>query len=61
MADSSLAINVSPEATYGTRSNIRYPGSQTLATAAAARAVSVINDRLPTGVTIAGITITAAT
>ncbi len=61
MADGTLAVNISPEATYGTRTNIRYPGTQTAATAAATRAIAVINDRLPSGVTIAGVTITAAT
>ena len=61
MSDSSFSINVSPEATYATRSNIRYPGSTAAANAAAARAITVINDRLPSGVTIAGLTITPAT
>ena len=61
MADSSYDITISPEAAYATKPNIRYPGSQTAANAAATRAVSVINDRLPSGVTITGLAITAAT
>lgn len=61
MADSSYSINVDPSTVYATRANIRYPGTQTNANAAATRAIAVINDRLPSGVTISGLTITAAT
>lgn len=60
MADGTFGLFQSPESTYGTKSNIRFPGTSVQATAAATKAVTIINDRLPTGVTISGISITAA-
>lgn len=61
MADASLIIPVAPEATYMLKPNIRFPGTSAQATAAATRAAALVNDRLPSGVTIAGGTITVAT
>ena len=43
----------SKNATYATKVNIKFPGSQAQATAAEAAAVTRINESLPTGVTVA--------
>lgn len=53
----------SPEATYASKVNIKFPGTQAAATAAEAKAQTRINESLPTGVTvaIAGGTIKIAT
>jgi len=53
----------SPEATYATKTNIKFPGTQAQATAAEAAAKSRINDTFPAGVevTVAAGTIKLAT
>ncbi len=56
MADGTLGIFHAPEAAYSTKPNIRYPGTAAQVTAAAAKAVVVVNDRLAPGVTISGLT-----
>lgn len=59
MADATFLITLSPETAYATRRNLLFPGSQTQANAAATRADSRIEDALPSGVTIAGLSITS--
>lgn len=61
MADGTFGIFHSPEAAYATKTNIRFPGSSTQATAADSTAVTLINDRLPSGMTVSGADITPAT
>lgn len=43
---------VSPSATYATKVNIKFPGTQAQATAAEASAQSRINDSFPSGVAV---------
>lgn len=42
----------SPPATYASKVNIKFPGTQTQATAAEALAQTRINDSLPSGVSV---------
>lgn len=58
-----VPATVSPEATYATKVNIKFPGTQAQATAAEATAQTRINERLPSGVsvTVAAGTIKVAT
>lgn len=51
-----IPIVLSPDTTYATKANIKYPGTQAQATAAELRADARIEDNLPAGVTIAGLT-----
>jgi hypothetical protein len=57
--NASTPSTLSPEANYATRRNILYPGSASAATAAATRADARIEQDLPAGTTVAGLTITA--
>ncbi len=47
-----VPIVLSPAATYATKPNIRFPGTQAQATAAEAAAQQRINDVLPSGVSV---------
>jgi hypothetical protein len=57
-----VPIVLSPNLTYATKVNIKFPGTQAQATAAEAAAVTRAADSLPTGValTVAGGTIKLA-
>ena len=56
-----IPITVSPAATYATKGNILFPGTSAQASAAKTFAESTINDRLPSGARIEGLTIKVAT
>lgn len=45
--------SLSPNLTYATKVNIKFPGTQAQATAAETAAASRANDALPSGVTLA--------
>lgn len=59
MADNTVHITLSPATSYATRPNIKFPGSTTKATAAATAADTRIEDGVPSGVTIAGLSVTS--
>lgn len=59
MADGTLLITLSPETTYATRNNIKTQKAFRVSDAAATletRADTRIEDSLPSGVTVAGVT-----
>ncbi len=49
-------IVLSPDTTYATKENIKYPGTAAQATAAETAADGRIEDALPSGVTVTGLT-----
>lgn len=59
MADATLLITLSPGSAYSTKRNILFPGNQTRATAQATAADTRIEDALPSGATVAGLTVTS--
>lgn len=59
MADGTFLITLSPATAYATSKNTLFPGSSAQATAAAVKADARIEDALPSGVTVSGLTATA--
>jgi hypothetical protein len=57
MADGTLLSTLSPATCYATKKNLVFPGKTAAASAAATAADTRIEDALPSGATVAGLTV----